>query len=198
MKIIKCIQGSPEWFEARKGIMTASHSQAIASNGKGLETYCKKIVMEMFCEDNDNFVSHDMERGIELEPLARKTYFIENGNAVEEVGLVKYNDFFAASPDGLVAKDGLTEIKCMNNQNHFNYILDKKINTGWLWQMQGQLLATGRVWNDFVAYNPNFEKSLIVARMYVDHAMQEKLILGIESGRKLIIKYKELYEANKV
>lgn len=193
MKIIKCKQLSPEWFEARKGKMSSSHSQEIGNNGAGLDTYCKKIVMEMFCNDNEQYTNADLERGIEREPIARMVYEIERSK-IEEVGLVEYNDYFVSSPDGLVNSDGLIEIKAMNNFNHFNFILDNKIQSQWLWQMQGQLLATGRDWVDFVAYNPQFDRSLIVVRVEKDLAMQEKLIMGIEKGKQLIENLTKQYE----
>ena len=38
VKIYEVNQGSPEWFELRKGKVTASHAQAIGNNGRGLDT----------------------------------------------------------------------------------------------------------------------------------------------------------------
>ena len=193
MKINNCEQQTEEWFEARKGKMSSSNSQAVGANGKGLETYCKKIVMETLCKEVERYTNPDMERGNELEPLARKTYIIESKNKVEEVGLIEYNDFFVSSPDGLIDDNGMVEIKCMNDQNHFNFIIDGKIQSKWMWQMQGQLLASGRDWVDFVAYNPNFDKSLIVVRVEKDLVKQEKLIVGIEKGTELIKEIKQKY-----
>ncbi len=48
------------------------------------------------------------------------------------------------------------------------------------------LLITGRKWWDYVSYNPNFEKSLIVHRIYPDKAAFEKLVSGIMTGKKKI------------
>jgi len=197
MKIIKDFkQLSQEWFEARKGKMSSSHSQEIGNNGAGLDTYCKKVVMEMFCNDEEHYTNTDIQRGIEQEPNARMIYELEN-EKVEEVGLVEYNDYFVSSPDGLVKDEGCLEIKCMNNFNHFNFILDGKIPSKWLWQMQGQLLATGREWVDFVAYNKNFDRNLIVVRVEKDMVMQEKLIMGIEKGKEIIINLTKKYEISK-
>lgn len=179
------IQGSDEWLEMRRGKMSSSHSQEIGNNGKGLETYCKKLVMERYCNELEHYTNPDIDRGNELEPLARDIYQIEY-EKVEQVGLVEYSEDFISSPDGLVGKNGLIEIKCMNNMNHFQFIIDKKIQSKWIWQMQGQMLATGRKWCDFVAYNPNFDKSLVVVRVDADQTMQDKILSGIELGKNLI------------
>ena len=66
------IQGTPEWHELRKGKMTGMHGAAIGNYGKGLETYCRKVVRGMFIEEPPGYVSKDMERGNELEPIARQ------------------------------------------------------------------------------------------------------------------------------
>lgn len=179
-------QGTDEWFEARKGKMSSSNSQAIGANGKGLETYCRKIVMETLCNEVEHYTNPDIERGNELEPKARKTYTIETGDKVEEVGLIEHSKSFVSSPDGLIGDRGMIEIKCMNDQNHFNFIIDGKIQSKWMWQMQGQLLASDRNWVDFVAYNPNFDKSLIIVRVKKDQKMQEKLTAGLVSGSQII------------
>lgn len=183
-KIYKMEQRSDEWIEKRKGKMTGSNAQAIAASGKGLETYIIGLLAEKYSNNKEHYTNSDMDRGVELEDSARLTYEIEY-EKVEEVGLVEYNDYFVASPDGLTAK-GSIEIKCMKNEKHFEFILNKKIDSKYLWQMQGQMLALGREFVDFVAYNPNFDKSLVVVRIERDMAMQEKLIIGIERGTKLI------------
>jgi len=197
MKIHKKIeQRSNEWFNIRKGKMTASNAQAIASNGKGLETYIYSMLAEKYSDNKEHYTNADMERGIELEQDARMTYAIENGEA-NEVGFIEMDEFIGCSPDGLVGEKGMIEIKCMNDPNHFKFILNEKIESKWLWQMQMQMLVAERDWVDFVAYNPNFDKSLVVIRVEKDLASQEKLIIGIEKGKNLIKEITKKYENKK-
>jgi len=187
IKISKNKQGTPEWFNDRKMKLTGSNAQAIATNGKGLESYARKIVMEKYCNNEENYTNADMERGTELEPRAREEYEIQTLEEVKEVGFME-NDKYkmtGVSLDGITEK-GTIEIKCMNNFNHFNFILDRKIKSVWLWQMQMGLLISERDYCDFVAYNPNFEKSLIIVRVKKVLEKQEKLKIGIEKGIKLI------------
>ncbi len=187
-------QKSDEWFELRKGKLTGSHATPIKANGKGLETYCKKIVLEMIGIKQDSFQSKDMERGNDLEALARTAYELHTGLVVTETGLVTNSKFkdVSVSPDGLIGKNGGAEIKCRNDENHLSLILGDKslIPTN---QIQMTLKLTEREWWDFVNFNPNFSKPLFIKRIYPDDKYFEKLDKGFETGRKLIKTYFENY-----
>jgi hypothetical protein len=52
--------------------------------------------------------------------------------------------------------------------------------------MQMQMLFTGRKWCDFVAYNPNFEKALLVERVLPDKETQDKIIAGLKKGEEIL------------
>lgn len=190
MKIYNDIlQGSPEWFEKRKGKMTASEAQAIGNNGKGLETYIKGLMAEFYSSgEKEIYTNKDLERGKELEQYARDMYELENDCKVEQVGFIELNEFVGCSPDGLIGEDGGIEIKSVNDVNHFALILngEKGIESKYVWQVQMNLLITGRKWWDYVSYNPNFEQSLIVFRILPDQEKHKKLLAGIELGIKQI------------
>lgn len=195
MKIHNFEQQSPEWFAIRKGRMTASNAQAIGSNGKGLETYILSLMAEKFSSGEKPFFSNgDTERGIELEQFARDMYELENDCKVEQVGFIEHSEFCGCSPDGLVGDDGGVEIKSVNDVNHFSLILngEKDIESKYLWQIQMNLLITGRKWWDYISYNPNFEKSLLVFRIYPDYKMHEKLLMGLATGESKIKQIKSL------
>jgi len=179
-------QGTPEWFAVRKNKMTASHAQAIGSNGKGLDTY----IIELMAESNssgekEQFSNKDTDRGNELETLARSIYELTTGNEVQEVGFIEYDEFIGCSPDGLVGEDGGIEIKCLNDINHFKMILRgaSEIDSKYIWQIQMSLFITGRKWWDYVSYNPNYKQSLLVYRILPDHAKFEALTAGLLNGK---------------
>ena len=54
------------------------------------------------------------------------------------------------------------------------------------------LLITGRKWWDYISYNPNYKKSLIVFRIYPDAEKMEALKKGFEVGAKKIDEIKTL------
>ncbi len=194
MEIHNVEQGTDEWFDLRKGRMTGSHAQAIGSAGKGLETYAWEIVSESFSSgEREVYTNKDMERGNELEELAVNGYEMEKDVKVEKVGFISDGDYVGVSPDGLVGEDGMVEIKCPNDVNFFRTLIEKKIDSKYIWQMQMQLLVSGRKWCDFVAYNPNFKQSLLIVRVVPDPVMQEKLKTGLAIGQEKIKQIKSKY-----
>jgi hypothetical protein len=180
-------QGTPEWFTLRLGRLTASEAQAIATDGKGLETLCIRLAAERLTglpaekwEGNA-----DTERGKELEAEARSLY-ARTHDDIEEVGFIEYGDYAGCSPDGLVSFDGGMEIKSPNDVRFLDVCLTGKIDTGYIWQVQMNLLITGREWWDFIAYNPHFKNPLYIQRITPDMKKHQALLAGIESGTKKI------------
>lgn len=187
MRIHKCEQLSDEWFEIRKGKMTASNAQAISANGKGLETYIYTLMAEKYSNNKEIYTNKDMERGIELEEQARMTYEIEN-EKVEEVGFIEFDEFIGCSPDGLVGENGGLEIKCVNDVNFFKLLIngEKELDTKHIWQCQMCLYVTKRKWWDLSIYNPNFDCNLLVFRIEPDETKFLKLQAGIMTGENKI------------
>lgn len=199
MKTHSISQRSEEWYEIRRGKMTASNAQAIGANGKGLETYIYTLMAEKYSNNRFTFTNKDIERGIELEDQARMTYEIEN-EKVEQVGFIELDEYVGCSPDGLVNSEGGFEAKCVNDVNFFKIMLEglNEVETKFIWQCQMCLKITGRKWWDLAIYNPNFEKNLLVFRITPDLVMQEKLTLGIEKGKNLIKLLTEKYANRKI
>jgi hypothetical protein len=185
MKIHNVLQGSEDWFEVRKLKLTGSKATAIASNGTGLKTLVTELILDMFIE-KECFTNKDIERGNELETIAREKYSFENKVDVIEVGFIEHTEHSGYSPDGLVNSDGLVEIKARNNKIHLELLQTQNIDTGTVWQMQMGLLITDRKWCDFISYNPNFKNSMFVKRVYRDEDAILKLKNGIIEGTKMI------------
>jgi putative phage-type endonuclease len=185
-------QGTEEWFNCRKLKMTSSKAQAIGNNGKGLETYIYELVAEYYSSsEKEQYTNEHLERGNELEPIARSVYELETGRKVDEVGFIAVGEYSGCSPDGLIEKDGGLEIKCVDDKKYFKMLIDDTDIKDYDWQIQMCLLITGRKWWDLVIYNPNFKKNMIIKRILPDQVKQEKLKIGLAKGEKLI---KELIE----
>lgn len=189
MKVHNMPQRSAEWHAIRKGKMTGSHAQAIATQGKGLDTYVYQLVAEKYsCAQKENYTNEHMERGIELESEARSLYELETGSTIEEVGFVEYEEYSGVSPDGLLNDDAIIEIKCHSDVEHLKLILNGSdgIDTGYFWQIQMQLLVTEREYAVYVSYNPNFKNSLLTFTIEKDDGYFEKLRAGLAKGREMI------------
>jgi hypothetical protein len=180
-------QRTPEWYALRLGKVTASRladwlavSKAKTGAGKPLKArldYEKELLFERkFNTSFENFVTDAMQDGIDYEAYARQQYQEIAKNEVSEVG-GWYNDYFFASPDGVVGEKGLLEIKIVKD-NSFAEILTSGVPDKWWKQVQGQLWASGREWCDFVAVNFNTRKLKIV-RVKPDKEFHEWVELAI-------------------
>lgn len=192
MKIHNFEQRTEDWYNIRKGKMTASNAETIIANGKGLETYIYNLMAEYYSSaEKENYINSDMQRGIDLEPEARLEFEFYTDLDVQEVGFIEYNDFIGVSPDGLIGDDGLIEIKCPNDSIYFKLLLSNNIKPEYIAQMQMQMYVTDRQYCYFVSYNPNFEKSLYIKKINRNEEMIDKLKKGLERGTELIKEIKK-------
>ena len=116
MAQIDIAQGSPDWFAARRGLITGTGAAAVQvrdrtkkedSFGQTAMTYALKVATDRLCiEADDDFTSAAMQRGKDLEPDALDAY---EDRMMVEVGRSAFfvHDTLALgfSPDGLV-QDG--------------------------------------------------------------------------------------------
>jgi len=182
-------QGTPEWFAARLGNVTASRvADVIAKTKSGYSASRDNYMAQLICERMTNTVAESysnaaMQWGTETEPLARAAYESYADVLVDQVGYVP-NPWLGragASPDGLVGKQGLIEIKCPNTATHIDTLLSETVPTKYITQMQWQMACTGRRWCDFVSFDPRLPDGLqlFVKRVEYDSeyiAMLEKEI----------------------
>ncbi len=157
-------QRSPEWFADRCGCVTASSVANVLAKIKTGEAadrrnYRARLVVERLTGNPvETFSNGAMQRGVELEPMARLAYEVKTGNWVIESGFWK-DGWLGASPDGLIDDDGLLEIKCPSLATHLDY-LKSGFPSGYQPQVQMQMWVTNRQWCDFVSYAPEYPEHL--------------------------------------
>lgn len=192
-------QQTPEWFKLKELKMSASHGQAIGNCGAGLNTYITEMLAEYYSTaEKIHYSNKDIDRGNELEPEARSIYEFKTGKKVREIGFVEYNKYVGCSPDGLVCANGGIEIKCPNDYIYFSLLLEKdlKVNPTYMWQIQMNMLITGKSWWDYIVYNPNFKKDMLITRVKPNLEQFKKLEEGFEKGREMIEDLINKYEEN--
>ncbi len=188
MKIIDCIQGEPEWFEAKLGIPSASNFSKIVTckgdRSKMATKYLYQLAGEKVAgQAEEGYENAAMRRGKELEPEARELYELVTGETVDQVGFCMREDVLCgASPDGCIGKDGLVEIKCPTMAVHVGYLVGGTLPKDYLQQVQGQLYVTGRKWVDFVSYYPGIKPFIIRVRR------DEAFLVALDSVLKGIVK----------
>jgi len=161
-------QLSPEWFEARAGIPTASSfDKIITPTGKPsaqARAYMYQLAGESIIGVKTETYSNDaMKRGIETEAEARNLYELMREVEVRKVGLCYKSEdkLVSCSPDGLIDPNGGVEIKCPIIHTHVGYLLDGKLPTAYIPQVQGSLYITDREWWDFFSYYPGLKPFLL-------------------------------------
>jgi hypothetical protein len=194
MIFINCTQGSPEWFAARAGVITASmfdnacdflkptkvDPDPFRPSQKNMDYAYKVAVERIFGQTTEDvYQTFEMRRGSELEPMARIAYEDFTGNLAQESGIVLTDDnLFGYSTDGLVDDDGLIEIKCPNSARKIVEMWATGDIREYEHQIQGGLWITGRKWCDFIMYAPQLEsvgKQLFVKRITRDEAFIEEM-----------------------
>jgi putative phage-type endonuclease len=166
--IEKIEQGTPEWFSARLGNVTASRVADVISKTKsGYSASRDNYMAQLICERMtgtvaESYTNAAMAWGTETEPLARAAYESYADVLVDQVGYIPHPiiDRAGASPDGLVGLYGLLEIKCPNTATHIDTLISEQVPTKYITQMQWQMACTGRTWADFVSFDPRLPSGL--------------------------------------
>ena len=166
--IEKVEQGTPEWFAARLGNVTASRvADVIAKTKSGYSASRENYMAQLICERMTDTVAESytnaaMAWGTETEPLARAAYESLADVLVDEVGYIAHPTIerAGASPDGLIGLFGLLEIKCPNTATHIDTLISEKVPTKYITQVQWQMSCTGRTWADFVSFDPRLPSGL--------------------------------------
>ena len=154
------IQGSPEWFECRMGIPTASMFKEVMSKKgprggipKGRQTYMYKLAGEIFSgEPMESYSNDNMARGRERETEARDLYSFLRNIEPTKVGFVR-NGNCGASPDAQIGDSGLWENKDAMPHIQIVRLLASELPPEHKAQCQGQLMVCQREWVDFMSYS---------------------------------------------
>ena len=162
-------QGSPEWLADRVGLATASRAGDIVATIKSGEAAARRdYKWELICEkltgeaQEGGFVSEAMQRGTDLEPIARAAYEVHTGSLVMEAGFARDNAVLAgASVDGQVDHwNGLVEIKCPKTSTHIRYLRAAVVPPLYVPQITHQAWITNAAWVDFVSFDDRLPTNL--------------------------------------
>jgi hypothetical protein len=146
----------------------------------GRKNYRVQLAVERLTgQKTETFTNGAMMWGTEQEPFAREAYEFITGTPVAQVGFVDhaYIPMAGCSPDGLIATDGMCEIKCPNTATHVEWMLGGKVPPEHVNQMLFQMDCCQRQWCDFVSYDPRMpiDLQLFVRRLFRDDGAIEKI-----------------------
>lgn len=186
-------QESQGWMQARAGNFTASRAaDLMARTRSGPSTSRANLIATLAVERITGecvvtYTNAAMQRGTDLEAEARDAYSFERGVAVVETGYIAHPALahVGASPDGLIGDSGLVEIKCpAAMQKHLDALRTGAHADEYRWQLQHQLMVTGREWVDAASYDPRYPDGLqlAVVRVHRDEKAIAELIAAIKAA----------------
>jgi exodeoxyribonuclease (lambda-induced) len=139
------IQRSETWFKERYGKFTASEIHkllGVRGLGETGKSYAiEKAIEQLYGQVEDSYRGADMQRGVDLEPHAFKKFQEMHPEATESF-MFPYGEHAGASPDGVVGKDAILEIKCPRATKFFKIVADESIDKEYYAQMQMQMLCS--------------------------------------------------------
>lgn len=135
LKIKKIEQKSPEWYEARHTMISASDFAQALNEGKfgtQRDLIIKKVDPPEYGVLNNPF----FEWGNKFEQVASDIYAKMHEVKIYEFGLIKHPrvSFLGASPDGITENGIMLEIKCPLKRK-----IGGEVPTQYYYQIQGQL-----------------------------------------------------------
>ncbi|WP_374464167.1 lambda exonuclease family protein [Chryseobacterium sp.] len=167
-----------EWFKSRLGKFTSSdlgklmtYEDKINELPKGALTYIEEKALEILTEGQcvKRFSNDSMDRGNEKELEAievfEQKYGVKCYATGEDQEFVELCSYFGGTPDGLIMDEEGIEVKCPDSKTHLFRLKNvkteqdlKKHETKIYWQIQGNLLTTGRKKWHFIDYDDRFTK----------------------------------------
>lgn len=163
MKIVCNEQRTQEWFDARRGCITASMAH-VALMGKG--TKGRRLYVEQLADDLEglpDFADKDdppwFAHGRYYESFARGWYSFRYDVDIRDIGFAVHDDYswIGCSPDGLIETDyrddgpGGCEFKCRAKLSTFVKHA-ATLMPGYLPQAQASMFICDRGWWDYVQY----------------------------------------------
>lgn len=199
-------QGTDEWLEARRGIVTASEvGKLITPTLKIAENKTSNGLIERLAAErlsgrvDDHYMSRDMERGHLDEPFARQAYEQHMSVEVQQVGFMtrEFEGFVIGySPDGLVSEPGSIEIKSRKQQLQVMHVLEPDVPHDHMAQMQAGMLVADRAWCDYISYSGGLHLS--IHRIFADNDWKQQILEAVRRAEqeinRIVIDYQTYVE----
>lgn len=209
------VQGTEPWLRLKHGVLSASTFKNVItaktlklSKAANTRVFYDDILSQRIDETlQDNFVSFDMQRGLDDEPYAVQQYIKEYDHEYKYCGFVINNSLgfpLGFSPDALIGDDGLIEIKSKLPKLQVKTILDHicgrtedLIPSENMMQVQAGLFVTKRKWCDFISFcNGNqmmtvrvepieeFQEAIETAAISFEATLRANMELYLEAVKK--------------
>ena len=176
-------QRSPIWYKERAGIPSASGlgflfdtlADGYTPSAKA-KAYLKQLAFERrFGVTYEKFDTKAMQDGRFYEDFAKLVYSRETGNKLEPA-YSYVSDWFIATPDAIVWEGktkGLLECKIVGDKTFLEFMEDD-IPVAHTLQTQGQLMASGLDWVDYIIVNLK-TRAYYIRRIYRNNKLIKRI-----------------------
>ena len=179
------------WLAERAGCLTASRMAEAMKylKGGGESADRSNLRDELLAERLTghtvrHYVSPEMQWGLDHEDEAIEEYETRTGTLIVRpapyAAFVPHPsvEFLGASPDGFIGRIALAEVKCPTTATHLRYLAMAEAPEDYRPQMTLQLICTGRVWCEFISFDPRIQQPklrLVARRWEPDKDYREKV-----------------------
>jgi predicted phage-related endonuclease len=181
--VIDAPQRSPEWFLARAGRLTGSMADTIIAKGRsgaesvGRRDYRLQLAAERLTgiPQEGGYVNADMQRGIDLEPVALNAYEAATGNMVNTYGFLSCDEVMAGCSldGGIDGLEGILELKCPKTATHVGYLRNPdSLLQAYVCQVTHNLWVSGAKWCEIMSFDDRLPKPLQTVIVHVNRSEQ--------------------------
>ncbi len=193
-------QGTPEWLQARCGLITASEVKLLltptlksANNDKSRSHVYELLAQRLTQYVEPSYISDDMLRG-RVDEIDARNLYSEKINPVREVGFItndKWGFTLGYSPDGLVGDVGAIECKSRRQKYQVQTIVNYETPEEYVLQLQTGMLVAELEWIDFISYCGGLP--MFVKRVHPDAAIQEAILRAAADTEQKIAELERFY-----
>lgn len=192
------VQGSQEWLNVRLGKITGSRMKELTAKDNLPLVY--KLIAESVAQQSEEiYINSAMQRGTDLEPIARAEYEAFTGQKVDEIGFLQSSelDFLGHSPDGVILNaigvivKGI-EIKCPSTHTHVKYIIQNRLPSEYKGQILNFFLVCPTIQEiDFISYDDRFT----IKPIHIVKVRREEVEADLQALKLQILKFWAKYTA---
>lgn len=198
-------QRSDEWFAARCGKATASKvgclmrrnkpkkGQVLGDRPAAYHNYLKEKVAERVTgKSRDRKEIFSLTQRLDLEPDARDAYKYYYSGDLQLVGFIDHPriPMAGASPDALVLPNGGTEFKCLDAEQHLEFITTGYIDPDYVWQCYFNISCRDEAeWWDLCSFNPDMPEDAKLWRRRIER--DDSIIAAVDQA---VIEFNEEVE----
>lgn len=198
-------QRSEAWWQIRCGKITGSRvgdlmrrnkpkkGQALGERSADYYRYLREKVAERITGKNrDRRVVASLNQRIDLEPDARAEYEFQYDADIQLIGFIEHPRIPDAgcSPDGLVLPNGGTEFKCLDAEQHLEFITNDVIDPDYVYQCHFNIACRDEAeWWDLCSFNPDMPEDAKLWRRRIER--DDSMIATIDQA---VIEFNEEVE----